>query len=146
MSNLKPLKWTQKDLNPLAELELTAYSALHEYVITEPKQGKFELKKTRLSKPDKKSEFLPYFDTVTEAQDWAWAHYQRSMQPYVAPILTWINYKVQKPIAKGSYLIRDHQGRVAIGEYDQGFYMASGSEKWGMVAHWMPIPEFKQGE
>ena len=46
----------------------------------------------------------------------------------------------------GSYLIRDHQGRVAIGEYDQGFYMASGSDKWGMVAHWMPIPEFKQGE
>ena len=85
MSNLQPLRWTQKDLNPLAELELTAYSALHEYVITEPKQGKFELKKTRLSRPDKKSEFLPYFDTVKEAQDWAWAHYQRSMQPYVVP-------------------------------------------------------------
>lgn len=81
--NLHPLKWTQKNLNPLAELELTAYSALHEYEITEPKQGKFELKKTRLSRPDKKSEFLPYFDTVTEAQDWAWAHYQRSMQPYL---------------------------------------------------------------
>ena len=100
MSNLKPLKWTQKDLNPLAELELTAYSALHEYVITEPKQGKFELKKTRLSKPDKKSEFLPYFDTVTEAQDWAWAHYQRSMQPYVKPdsitdIANW--FKAAKP-------------------------------------------------
>ena len=100
MSNLKPLKWTQKDLNPLAELELTAYSALHEYVITEPKQGKFELKKTRLSKPDKKSEFLPYFDTVTEAQDWAWSHYQRSMQPYVKPdsiadIANW--FKAAKP-------------------------------------------------
>lgn len=85
MNNLQPLKWTQRDLNPLAELELTAYSALHEYVITEPRKGKFELKKTRLSRPDKKSEFLPYFDTVTEAQDWAWAHYQRSMQPYVKP-------------------------------------------------------------
>lgn len=102
MSNLplKPLKWTQKDLNPLAELELTAYSALHEYVITEPKKGKFELKKTRLSRPDKKSEFLPYFDTVTEAQDWAWAHYQRSMQPYVKPdsitdIANW--FKAAKP-------------------------------------------------
>mgnify|MGYP003661084976 CR=1 FL=1 len=82
MNNLQPLKWTQKNLNPLAELELTAYSALHEYEITEPKQGKFELKKTRLSRPDKKSEFLPYFDTVKEAQDWAWSHYQRSMQPY----------------------------------------------------------------
>lgn len=83
MSNLQPLKWTQKNLNPLAELEMTAYSALHEYVITEPKQGKFELKKTRLSRPEKKSEFLPYFDTVKEAQDWAWSHYQRSMQPYL---------------------------------------------------------------
>lgn len=88
MSNLKPLKWTQRDLNPLAELELTAYSALHEYVITEPKQGEFELKKTRLSRPDKKSEFLPYFDTVTEAQDWAWKHYNEKMQPYVVPYPT----------------------------------------------------------
>lgn len=100
MSNLQPLKWTQKNLNPLAELELTAYSALHEYEITEPKQGKFELKKTRLSRPDKKSEFLPYFDTVTEAQDWAWAHYQRSMQPYLKPdsitdIKNW--FKAAKP-------------------------------------------------
>jgi len=85
MNNLQPLKWTQKNLNPLAELELTAYSALHEYVITEPKQGRFELKKTRLSRPDKKSEFLPYFEKAKEAQDWAWAHYQRSMQPYVKP-------------------------------------------------------------
>jgi len=85
MSNLQPLKWTQKNLNPLAELELTAYSALHEYVITEPKQGRFELKKTRLSRPDKKSEFLENFETVKEAKDWAWAHYQRSMQPYVVP-------------------------------------------------------------
>lgn len=100
MSNLHPLKWTQRDLNPLAELELTAYSALHQYEITEPKQGKFELKKTRLSRPDKKSEFLPYFDTVTEAQDWAWAHYQRSMQPYVnadsiTDIANW--FKAAKP-------------------------------------------------
>ena len=102
MSNLplKPLKWTQDNLNPLAELNLTAYSALHEYVITEPKKGKFELKKTRLSRPDKKSEFLPYFDTVTEAQDWAWSHYQRSMQPYVNPdsitdIANW--FKAAKP-------------------------------------------------
>ena len=83
--NLQPLKWSQKNLNPLAKLELTAYSALHEYEVTEPKQGKFELKKTRLSRPDKKSEFLPYFDTAKEAQDWAWSHYQRSMQPYVKP-------------------------------------------------------------
>ena len=107
MSNLplKPLKWAQKDLNPLAELELTAYSALHEYVITEPRKGKFELKKTRLSKPDKKSEFLPYFDTVTEAQDWAWAHYQRSMQPYVKPdsitdIASWFKAAKPKPTKK----------------------------------------------
>ena len=100
MSNLQPLKWSRKNLNPLAELELTAYSALHEYVITEPKQGRFELKKTRLSRPDKKSEFLENFDTVKEAKDWAWAHYQRSMQPYVKPdsitdIRNW--FKAAKP-------------------------------------------------
>lgn len=85
MSNLplQPLKWTQKNFNPLAELELTAYSALHEYEITEPKQGKFEIKKTRLGEPDKKSEIMTGFTSAKNAQDEAWAHYQRSMQPYV---------------------------------------------------------------
>ncbi len=82
---LQPLKWTQKNLNPLAELELTAYSALHEYEITEPKQGKFEIKKTRLGEPDKKSEIMTGFTSAKDAQDEAWAHYQRSMQPYVKP-------------------------------------------------------------
>lgn len=97
---LQPLKWTQKDLNPLAELELTAYSALHEYVITEPKQGKFEIKKTRLANPYKKSEVMTGFTSAKDAQDEAWAHYQRSMQPYVMPdsitdIANW--FKAAKP-------------------------------------------------
>ncbi|MBP3945163.1 hypothetical protein [Psychrobacter sp. K31L] len=85
MNNLQPVKWSKIDLNDLDELTVTAYSALHEYLITELKTGKFELKKTRLSRPDKKSEFMSYFDTSKEARDWAWAHYQRSMQPYVKP-------------------------------------------------------------
>lgn len=102
MSNLplQPLKWTQKNLNPLAELELTAYSALHEYEITEPKQGKFEIKKTRLGEPDKKSEIMTGFTSAKNAQDEAWAHYQRSMQPYVkqdsiTDIANW--FKAAKP-------------------------------------------------
>ena len=107
---LQPLKWAQKNLNPLAELELTAYSALHEYVITEPKQGRFELKKTRLSRPDKKSEFLENFDTVKEAKDWAWAHYQRSMQPYVKPSPTWIDASKQLP---------SHQQEVIVYRYNE---------------------------
>ncbi len=132
MSNLplKPLKWTQRDLNPLAELDLTAYSALHEYVITEPKQGKFELKKTRLSRPDKKSEFLPYFDTVTEAQDWAWAHYQRSMQPYVKPdsitdIANWFKAAKPEPTVNdvmtqyGCHLEEVYEGLEATGDFDE---------------------------
>lgn len=82
---LKPLRWTQRDLNPLAELELTAYSALHEYVITEPRQGKFEIKKTRLADSYKKSEIMTGFTSAKDAQDEAWKHYQRSMQPYVKP-------------------------------------------------------------
>lgn len=97
---LQPLKWAQKNLNPLAELELTAYSALHEYEITEPKQGKFEIKKTRLGEPDKKSEIMTGFTSAKNAQDEAWAHYQRSMQPYVKPdsitdIANW--FKAAKP-------------------------------------------------
>ena len=160
MSNLKPLKWTQKDLNPLAELKLTAYSSLHEYVITEPKQGKFELKKTRLSKPDKRSEFLPYFDTVTEAQDWAWAHYQRSMQPYVKPSPTWIDASKQLPEKHTTVLVvyHAHFDDEKVTEFDvctaffdgetfdtkdQLFYQKRNTT----VVRWMPIPEFsKQGE
>ncbi|MGP5535036.1 nucleoside triphosphate pyrophosphohydrolase family protein [Psychrobacter celer] len=97
---LKPLRWTQRDLNPLAELELTAYSALHEYVITEPKQGKFEIKKTRPADSYKKSEVMTGFTSAKDAQDEAWAHYQRSMQPYVKPdsitdIANW--FKAAKP-------------------------------------------------
>ena len=97
---LQPLKWTQKNLNPLAELELTAYSALHEYEITEPKQGKFEIKKTRLGEPDKKSEIMTGFTSAKDAQDEAWAHYQRSMQSFVKPdsitdIRNW--FKAAKP-------------------------------------------------
>lgn len=85
MSNLQPLKWTQRDLNPLADLHLTAYSALHEYEITEPKKGRFEIKKTRLTDSYKKSEIMTGFTSAKDAQDEAWAHYQRSMQPYVKP-------------------------------------------------------------
>ena len=53
----------------------------------------------------------------------------------------WIDYKIKQPTEKGDYLIRDYQGRVALGKYGNGFYMESGGEKWGMVSHWMPIPE-----
>jgi hypothetical protein len=157
MSNLQPLKWSQKNLNPLAELELTAYSALHEYEVTEPKQGKFELKKTRLSRPDKKSEFLPYFDTAKEAQDWAWSHYQRSMQPYVKPSRTWISVDDRLPEKNTTVLVvyHAHFDDEEITEFDvctaffdgetfdpkdQLFYMKRNTT----VVHWMPIPEFSK--
>lgn len=156
---LQPLVWTQRDLNPLADLHLTAYSALHEYEITEPRQGKYELKKTRLSRPDKKSEFLPYFDTVTEAQDWAWAHYQRSMQPYVVPTQTWIDASKQLPEKHTTVLVvyHAHFDDEEVTEFDvctaffdgetfdpkdQLFYQKRNTT----VVRWMPIPEFKQGE
>lgn len=148
MSNLplKALVWTQKNLNPLAELELTAYSALHEYEITEPKQGKFELKKTRLSRPDKKSEFLENFDTVKEAKDWAWAHYQRSMQPYVKPMPTWISVDNRLPESrelltdKDKCLVLTECGKVWTGFYNMhikpdDWYLHGWTEKQG----WHPF-------
>lgn len=140
MNNLQPLKWTQKNLNPLAELEMTAYSALHEYVITEPKQGKFELKKTRLSRPDKKSEFLENFDTVKEAKDWAWAHYQRSMQPYVKPMPTWISVDDRLPEEDGPYFafypscIHERQV-ISFSSNIKRFNLFHDS-----VTHWMLLP------
>ena len=58
----------------------------------------------------------------------------------------WIDYEIKQPTEKGDYLIRDYQGRVALGKYGNGFYMESGGEKWGMVSHWMPIPELLEKE
>lgn len=87
------------------------------------------------------------FATIDEAKAWAWNHYNEKMQPYVKPAPTWIDVNQREPTEKGDYLIRDYQGRVAMGKYDKGgFYMESGGEKWGCVQYWMPIPEFKQGE
>lgn len=105
MNNLQPLVWTQRDLNPLAELHLTSYSALHEYVITEPKKDRFDLKKTRLADPYKKSEILEKFDSVQEARNWAWSHYNKKMQPYIKPdsitdIANWFKAARPEPTAK----------------------------------------------
>lgn len=53
----------------------------------------------------------------------------------------WIDYELRQPTEKGVYLIRDHQGRIAVGKYDNWFYKEWGAEKWGIVSHWMIIPE-----
>ena len=142
---LQPLVWTQKNLNPLAELELTAYSALHEYEITEPKQGKFEIKKTRLGEPDKKSEIMTGFTSAKNAQDEAWAHYQRSMQPYVKPIPTWIDANEQLPqVDVDTQFICAYDS--AIEPYVKVTYFDKSLNEFdheheGVLA-WMPIPEF----
>ncbi len=104
MSILKPLVWHDKtdfDLN----LKITARSALHEYVITEPTQGVFELKKTRLSKPDKKSEILENFQSSLSAKEWCWNHYNEKMQPYInddstARIENWVKAAKPEPTDK----------------------------------------------
>tara|TARA_R110002020_G_scaffold192353_1_gene392502 strand:- start:1593 stop:2042 length:450 start_codon:yes stop_codon:yes gene_type:complete len=149
MNNLQPLKWTQKNLNPLAELELTAYSALHEYEITEPKQGRFEIKKTRLGEPDKKSEYMTGFASVKDAQDEAWAHYQRSMQPYVKPSPTWIDASKQLPnVDRDTQFVCAYDS--AIDTFSKVAWFNANIGKFDYqhddVLAWMPIPEFKQGE
>lgn len=80
------------------------------------------------------------FATIDDAKAWAWNHYNEKMQPYVKPMPTWIDYSLQKPSEKGSYLIRDHQGRLTVGKFDNVFYMDYGGENWGIVSHWMPLP------
>ena len=107
MNNLQPLKWTQKNLNPLAELELTAYSALHEYEITEPKQGRFEIKKTRLGEPDKKSEYMTGFARVKDAQDSAIDTFSK---------VAWFNAN----IGKFDYQHDDVLAWMPIPEFKQG--------------------------
>lgn len=92
---------------------------------------------------DNRKDEPPEFNSVKEAQYWVNnTHYPHTMKPYVKPTPTWVDVNEREPNEKGDYLIRDYQGRVAMGKYDKGFYMESGGEKWGCVQFWMPIPEF----
>ena len=93
---------------------------------------------------DNRKDEPPEFNSVKEAQYWVNnTHYPHTMKPYVKPTPTWVDVNEREPNEKGDYLIRDYQGRVAMGKYDKGgFYMESGGEKWGCVQYWMPIPEF----
>lgn len=132
---LQPLVWNDGG-NNYGDLE--AHSPSHYYVITEED----EKQKVMYGKHYHISKEATGFATVDEAKQWAWNHYNEKMQPYVKPMPTWVDVNEREPNEKGDYLIRDYQGRVAMGKYDKGFYMESGGEKWGCVQFWMPIPEF----
>ena len=140
MSNLplQPLVWQDLDEDPMLAPVSISESPLHHYVVLKDGEGI----KVRYSKKGADFDYATGFATIDEAKQWAWNHYNEKMQPYVKPMPTWIDYGVQKPTEKGSYLIRDHQGRLTVGKFDNVFYMDYGGENWGIVSHWMPIPEF----
>ena len=135
---LQPLVWSRA---------LTVQSAFHQYLIrkddeaTKTSKSQYVVNYGRLN-TQKSMNIATGFATIDEAKQWAWNHYNEKMQPYVKPMPTWIDVDEREPTEKGDYLIRDYQGRVAMGKYDKGFYMESGGEKWGCVQFWMPIPEF----
>lgn len=133
---LQPLVW--KDLSHGDVCVVRVDTPMYDYAIVDDSKA-FKVGYYNLQSPIK---YATGFATIDEAKAWAWNHYNEKMRPYVKPMPTWIDYGVQKPTEKGSYLIRDHQGRLTVGKFDNVFYMGYGGENWGIVSHWMPIPEF----
>ena len=134
---LQPLVWGVDEYTG----EPASNSLLHGYIVMNDGNGKFKVAYYLLS-GGTYTKFATGFATIDEAKAWAWNHYNEKMQPYVKSMPTWIDVNEREPTEKGDYLIRDYQGRVAMGKYDKGFYMESGGEKWGCVQFWMPTPEF----
>lgn len=135
---LKPLVWKDYGNGTASETR----SALHEYDAwqTDDDTGWYVSYFDRRNPTGIKE--ATGFATIEDTKTWAWNHYNEKMQPYVKPMPTWVDVNEREPTEKGDYLIRDYQGRVAMGKYDKGFYMESGGEKWGCVQFWMPTPEF----
>ena len=100
------------------------------------------------------------YHTLEEAKEWCeFTHYPSKMQPYVKPSPTWIDASERLPemyqrvlIKADCYLVA---GREPNSERNKNWGI-SGDWIWSivndnwcdahMVTHWMPIPEFKQGE
>ena len=140
MSNLplQPLVWSVDEYTGEPE----SRGLLHSYIVMNDGDSKIKVAYYLLS-GGTRTKFATGFATVDDAKTWCWNHYNEKMQPYVKPMPTWVDVNEREPTEKGDYLIRDYQGRVAMGKYDKGgFYMESGGEKWGCVQYWMPIPEF----
>lgn len=95
------------------------------------------------------------FATIDEAKAWAWNHYNEKMQPYVKPMPTWIDVNERLPDDDGKYLVATSCGKQWMGNHNlppkpnewmlNGWSMNGGWHPFD-ITHWMPIPEFKQGE
>ena len=97
------------------------------------------------------------YDTVEEAKHWCeHTHYASKMQPYVKTSPTWIDINERLPDRSGRYMVvhqtikpaRSKSTPVDIDTYDENektwtFFRLGIMQE---VTHWMPIPEFRQGE
>ncbi|MGA6102143.1 DUF551 domain-containing protein [Psychrobacter pocilloporae] len=150
MNNLQPLKWHEQEgwfstKSPLTEYRIT--TSIDKYKVFYTKRA------------DKFTREATGFATIDEAKTWCWNHYNEKMQPYVASSPTWISVDKQLPemhkrviIKADCYLIA---ARTPKTEHNKDWGI-SGDWIWSivndnwcdahMVTHWMPIPEFKQGE
>lgn len=169
MSNLQPLKWVQS--NGMGVTTHTAESPLHSYIIRyDELERAYLIDYFERMTGEHGSEF---FKSVDEAKNWAQStHYRDKMQPYVKPSPTWIsvddrlpnelkavliiyeanlNFKPRKFMAIalreggdwlgiddifGGYVFDDEYNADKFNDDLHGFN----------ITHWMPIPEFKQGE
>lgn len=148
MSNLKPLVWSVNEI--AATINITAESPLHNYTIypDEHEGGYVIYYFERMTGESGRA----YKNTVDEAQEWAQStHYPSKMQPYVKPLLTWIDVNERLPDDDGKYLVATSCGKQWMGNYNlppkpnewmlNGWSMNGGWHPFD-ISHWMPIPEF----
>lgn len=152
MSNLKELVWKNGDT--CSHIKVSAKSPLHGYFVSQA-SGNDEISVGYYENSGKATRYATGFTTIADAKEWAWNHYNEKMQPYVKPMPTWIATSERLPADDEKYLVATSCGKQWMGNYNMppkpNEWMLNG---WSMnggwhpfdITHWMPIPEFKQGE
>lgn len=151
MSNLKPLKWEDREDSAMVTTMFRGYWVTSD---TESKDKFCVYYGSSTGEPARG------FASIKDAKHWAeHEHYAGEMQPYVKPSPTWIDVSERLPEKHTTVLVvyHAHFDDEEVTEFDvctaffdgetfdpkdQLFYQKRNTT----VVRWMPIPEFKQGE
>jgi len=143
---LQPLVWTTESDTPSAKSPLHYYDIIREYSCGESCFVRYQ--KVEAGRNIKQATGFSSFD---EAKEWCWNHYNEKMQPYVKPMPTWIDASERLPESECFYLVRLFDGHRDEHVFVILWWNSEHQQflEWDAMCeptHWMPIPEFKQGE